>query len=48
MQVGEQVLADYILCHLENPRDKFNLLVYFRHPACFGLRVTVVYLALLI
>ncbi|KAG0595859.1 hypothetical protein M758_UG204100 [Ceratodon purpureus] len=26
--VGEQVLADYILCHLDNPRDKFNLLVF--------------------
>jgi hypothetical protein len=29
-QVGEKVLADFVLCHLDNPSDKLNLLMYDR------------------
>lgn len=43
LQIGEQVLADYILCHLDNPRDKFNLLVYSLLPCL----ITTVYIVLL-
>jgi DNA-directed RNA polymerase I subunit RPA2 len=27
-QVGEKVLADFVLCHLDNPSDKLNLLIF--------------------
>jgi DNA-directed RNA polymerase I subunit RPA2 len=26
--VGEKVLADFVLCHLDNPSDKLNLLIF--------------------